>query len=122
MCFSLSRFVEIGDEVHEFDKICEVQSDKATVEITSRYHGKIARLHYGVGDMAKVGQVRARCIMANCGKLHLRGPLSWSHLALCRSGSPRTGTWYGGLRIVSGADACDGERNSAVVIVRCVSA
>jgi 2-oxoisovalerate dehydrogenase E2 component (dihydrolipoyl transacylase) len=43
--------------VHEFDKICEVQSDKATVEITSRYHGKIKTLHYKVGDMAKVGQV-----------------------------------------------------------------
>lgn len=52
MCF---RFVKPGDEVAEFDKICEVQSDKASVEITSRFGGIIKTLHYDVGDMAKVG-------------------------------------------------------------------
>jgi 2-oxoisovalerate dehydrogenase E2 component (dihydrolipoyl transacylase) len=40
----------------EFDKICEVQSDKASVEITSRYSGVIKKLHYQVNDMARVGQ------------------------------------------------------------------
>jgi 2-oxoisovalerate dehydrogenase E2 component (dihydrolipoyl transacylase) len=40
----------------EFDKICEVQSDKASVEITSRYSGKIKKLHYQANDMARVGQ------------------------------------------------------------------
>ncbi|KNC77564.1 hypothetical protein SARC_09976 [Sphaeroforma arctica JP610] len=50
----LQWFVEVGDKVEEFDPICEVQSDKATVEITSRYNGTILRKHYEVGDMAKV--------------------------------------------------------------------
>lgn len=40
----------------EFDKICEVQSDKASVEITSRYSGVIKKLHYQANDMARVGQ------------------------------------------------------------------
>ncbi|CAG8466468.1 19245_t:CDS:2, partial [Racocetra fulgida] len=40
----------------EFEKICEVQSDKASVEITSRYSGTIKELHYEVGEMAKVGK------------------------------------------------------------------
>ena len=31
------RFVKEGDRIREFDKVAEVQSDKATVEITSRY-------------------------------------------------------------------------------------
>ena len=31
------RFVKEGDRVREFEKVAEVQSDKATVEITSRY-------------------------------------------------------------------------------------
>lgn len=41
--------------MEEFSKICEVQSDKAAVEISSRYEGTILKLHYKVGDIAKVG-------------------------------------------------------------------
>lgn len=36
--------------------MCEVQSDKASVEITSRFAGVIKKLHYDAGDMAKVGK------------------------------------------------------------------
>lgn len=49
------RFVKEGDKVEEFSKICEVQSDKAAVEISSRYEGTILALNYKVGDIAKVG-------------------------------------------------------------------
>lgn len=42
--------------VEEWDKLCEVQSDKASVEITSRFAGVIKRLHYDAGEMAKVGK------------------------------------------------------------------
>lgn len=45
----------MGDKVEEFDRLCEVQSDKASVEITSRFTGTITTLKYKVGDMAKVG-------------------------------------------------------------------
>ena len=48
-------FVSPGDSVRQFDKICEVQSDKATVEITSRFDGVIKSVEYGEGDMAAVG-------------------------------------------------------------------
>jgi 2-oxoisovalerate dehydrogenase E2 component (dihydrolipoyl transacylase) len=48
-------FVQEGDHVQQFDRICEVQSDKATVEITSRYDGMITSLEHSVGDMVKVG-------------------------------------------------------------------
>lgn len=44
-----------GDHVEQFSKICEVQSDKAAVEITSRYDGVIKKLHYEKGAIAKVG-------------------------------------------------------------------
>ena len=44
-----------GDRVEQFSKICEVQSDKAAVEITSRYDGVVTKLYYKPGDVAKVG-------------------------------------------------------------------
>lgn len=41
--------------MEEFDPLCEVSSDKANVEITSRYAGVVQKLHHDVGDMAPVG-------------------------------------------------------------------
>ncbi|ODQ68102.1 dihydrolipoamide branched chain transacylase E2 [Nadsonia fulvescens var. elongata DSM 6958] len=55
-CEMIQWFVTPGAQVAEFDKICEVQSDKASVEITSRYDGIIRKLYHDVGDMAKVGK------------------------------------------------------------------
>lgn len=40
----------------QFDSICEVQSDKASVTITSRYDGVIRKLHYSIDDIALVGK------------------------------------------------------------------
>ncbi len=51
----LQWHVKEGDKVKQFDKLLEVQSDKATVDITSRYEGVVKKLHYKVGDMAKTG-------------------------------------------------------------------
>ncbi|KAL8757929.1 MAG: hypothetical protein Q9199_001841 [Rusavskia elegans] len=49
-------FVEPEARVEQFDKLCEVQSDKAAVDITSRFDGVIKKLHYEPEDMAQVGQ------------------------------------------------------------------
>ncbi|KAL8761216.1 MAG: hypothetical protein Q9184_002648 [Pyrenodesmia sp. 2 TL-2023] len=68
-------FVEPGARVEQFDKLCEVQSDKAAVEvsrwnavfletrvlidetqITSRFDGVIKKLHYEADDKAQVGK------------------------------------------------------------------
>ena len=40
----------------QFDSICEVQSDKASVTITSRYDGVIKKLYYDVDATALVGK------------------------------------------------------------------
>lgn len=42
--------------MEQFDKICEVQSDKASVEITSPFDGVIKKLHYEPDDMAITGK------------------------------------------------------------------
>lgn len=44
-----------GDKVQQFDNICEVQSDKASVTITSRYDGTIKTLHYKIDEICPVG-------------------------------------------------------------------
>ncbi|XP_033884130.2 lipoamide acyltransferase component of branched-chain alpha-keto acid dehydrogenase complex, mitochondrial-like [Acipenser ruthenus] len=49
-------YVKEGDTVSQFDSICEVQSDKASVTITSRYDGVISKLYYNVDDTAIVGK------------------------------------------------------------------
>jgi 2-oxoisovalerate dehydrogenase E2 component (dihydrolipoyl transacylase) len=52
----LQWLVKEGDKVSEFDKIANVQSDKATVEITSPYDGVIVKLYGDVGGMIQVGK------------------------------------------------------------------
>jgi len=51
----LQWFIEPNQTVSQFDRVCEVQSDKATVEITSRYDGIVQSLNGNVGDMVQVG-------------------------------------------------------------------
>ena len=48
-------FVRPGDKVAQFDQICEVQSDKASVTITSRFDGIVKKLHYEIDDIAQTG-------------------------------------------------------------------
>ncbi|XP_037288427.2 dihydrolipoamide branched chain transacylase E2 [Rhipicephalus microplus] len=48
-------YVKPGDKVNQFDSICEVQSDKASVTITSRYDGRIKKLYHEADDTCKVG-------------------------------------------------------------------
>jgi 2-oxoisovalerate dehydrogenase E2 component (dihydrolipoyl transacylase) len=55
-CEIIQWFVEPEATVEEWDKLCEVQSDKASVEITSKFNGVIKKLHYDAGDMARVGK------------------------------------------------------------------
>ena len=48
--------VSEGDRVRPFDPLVEVQSDKAAVEITSRYEGVVRRIPNQSGEIVRVGQ------------------------------------------------------------------
>ncbi|BAM42082.1 branched-chain alpha-keto acid dihydrolipoyl acyltransferase precursor [Theileria orientalis strain Shintoku] len=45
----------VGDQVEEMESVCTVQSDKAAVEITSRYTGTVKKLYVNEGDTIKIG-------------------------------------------------------------------
>ncbi len=48
-------FVEEGQEIEEFDTLCEVQNDKAVVEIPSPVEGTVTKIHVAEGEVAIVG-------------------------------------------------------------------
>ncbi|ALC91144.1 branched-chain alpha-keto acid dehydrogenase subunit E2 [Bacillus sp. FJAT-18017] len=50
-------FVKPGDKVQEDDVLCEVQNDKAVVEIPSPVEGTVLDVMVGEGTVATVGQV-----------------------------------------------------------------
>ncbi|PRO64772.1 dihydrolipoamide acetyltransferase family protein [Alkalicoccus urumqiensis] len=49
--------VKEGDEVQEDDILCEVQNDKAVVEIPSPVEGKVQKIHVDEGTVTTVGEV-----------------------------------------------------------------
>ncbi|WP_226034579.1 dihydrolipoamide acetyltransferase family protein [Aquibacillus saliphilus] len=49
-------FVKAGDEIKEDDALCEVQNDKAVVEIPSPVEGTVKEVHFDEGSVATVGQ------------------------------------------------------------------
>lgn len=49
--------VAVGDEVQPDQPVVAMLTDKATVEITADFHGRIAKLHGEVNDLVEVGSV-----------------------------------------------------------------
>jgi len=47
--------VEEGAPIEEWSPLCEVQSDKASVEITSKYTGVIKKIYFGQDDVVQTG-------------------------------------------------------------------
>lgn len=62
-CELLKWFVQEGEEVEEFQPLCEVQSDKATIEITSRYKGRVSKVLHVPGNIVKVGDTLLKMVV-----------------------------------------------------------
>ena len=65
-CELTSWSVAVGDAVEEFQSLCEVTSDKACVEITSRFAGTVEKLHHVSGDMVQVRRYTRVIIWRTC--------------------------------------------------------
>lgn len=55
-CEIVQWFVKPGDTVQEYDKLCTVQSDKATIEVTSVFSGTIESTLHPIGSIVQVGE------------------------------------------------------------------
>ncbi|GGG20604.1 dihydrolipoamide acetyltransferase component of pyruvate dehydrogenase complex [Lysinibacillus alkalisoli] len=66
-------FVKAGDEVKEDDVLCEVQNDKAVVEIPSPVEGKVEEVLVAEGTVAVVGDVLIRFDAPGYEDLKLKG-------------------------------------------------
>lgn len=66
-------FVKAGDTVKEDDILCEVQNDKAVVEIPSPVDGKVEEVLVGEGTVAVVGDVLIRLDAPGYEDLKLKG-------------------------------------------------
>ncbi|GAA0851963.1 dihydrolipoyllysine-residue acetyltransferase [Aliiglaciecola litoralis] len=55
-CELLAWLVKEGDVIVEDQPVAEVMTDKATVQIPAMHNGKVAKLYYQTGDIAKVHQ------------------------------------------------------------------
>lgn len=66
-------FVKAGDTVKEDDILCEVQNDKAVVEIPSPVEGKVEEVLVGEGTVAVVGDVLIRFDAPGYEDLKLKG-------------------------------------------------
>ncbi|OFZ19801.1 MAG: hypothetical protein A2X94_17165 [Bdellovibrionales bacterium GWB1_55_8] len=49
--------VKPGDKVAHDQPLCEIMTDKATIEIPSAFDGKVAAVHVKEGELVKVGQL-----------------------------------------------------------------
>lgn len=52
--------VKLGDSVTEDQVVLEIMTDKATVEIPTKFSGKVQELVFKEGEIAKVGQIMMR--------------------------------------------------------------
>ncbi|SER59646.1 dihydrolipoamide acetyltransferase family protein [Psychrobacillus sp. OK032] len=74
-------FVKAGDEVQEDDILCEVQNDKAVVEIPSPVKGKVTDVLVSEGTVAVVGDVLIKIDAPGYEDLQFKGQESESNEA-----------------------------------------
>jgi 2-oxoisovalerate dehydrogenase E2 component (dihydrolipoyl transacylase) len=53
-CEIVDWLVKEGDDIEEDQPVCDVMTDKALVQIPAKYSGKVTKLYYAKGEIAKV--------------------------------------------------------------------
>ncbi len=53
-CEIVEWLIKEGDVLAEDQPVCDVMTDKALVQIPAKYAGKVVKLHYAKGEIAKV--------------------------------------------------------------------
>ena len=82
----ISWLVKVGDEVTDEDLLCEVETEKAVIEVPVPFNGTVLSLAADVGELVKVGAVLA--VFGEAGELSEAPDEAAPESAATQAGTP----------------------------------
>ena len=82
----ISWLVKVGDEVTDEDLLCEVETEKAVIEVPVPFNGTVLSLAADVGELVKVGAVLA--VFGEAGELFEEPDEAAPETAATQAGTP----------------------------------
>ena len=82
-CEIVDWLVSEGDDIVEDQPVCDVMTDKALVQIPAKYSGKVTKLYYAKGDIAKVHSPLFAMTHAGMAPANATAPAATAPVASC---------------------------------------
>jgi pyruvate dehydrogenase E2 component (dihydrolipoamide acetyltransferase) len=96
--------VKVGDSVKDDQALCEIMTDKATMEIPSAFTGKVAELHAKEGEIVKVGQLMLSFEGAAKAGVSASAPAAHAPAPAARASAPSAPSGGAGMAMAGNTD------------------